>query len=81
MTVINNVAENLEAGSAVIYNTRGISNLRVMQSVSRTRLKKERCLQMPYGSFENEDQSTKHPNLENEAPKSQKRSTQNSKPL
>ena len=32
-----------------------------------------------YGSFENEDRSTKHPNLENEAPKSRKRSTQNSK--
>ena len=28
------------------------------------------------GSFENEDQNTKHPNLENEAPKSQKESTQ-----
>ena len=37
------------------------------------------------GSFENEalknDQSTKHPNLENEAPKTQKRSTQILKPL
>ena len=39
------------------------------------------------GSFENEDRSTKHPKLENEAPKSRKRSTyrkrstQNSKPL
>ena len=37
------------------------------------------------GSFENEeleneDRSTKHPNLENEAPKSRKRSTQDSKP-
>ena len=37
-----------------------------------------------YGSFENEalekeDRSTKHPKLENEAPKSRKRSTQNSK--
>ena len=36
------------------------------------------------GSFENEglkneDRSTKHPNLENEAPKTRKRSTQNSK--
>ena len=31
------------------------------------------------GSFENEDRSTKHPNLENKAPKSRKRSTQNSK--
>ena len=31
------------------------------------------------GSFENEDRSTKHPKLENEAPKSRKRSTQNSK--
>ena len=30
-------------------------------------------------SFENEDRSTKHPNLKNEAPKSQKRSTQNLK--
>ena len=30
-------------------------------------------------SFENEDRSTKHPNLENEAPKSRNRSTQNSK--
>ena len=29
--------------------------------------------------FENEDRSTKHPNLENEDPKSRKRSTQNSK--
>ena len=27
------------------------------------------------GSFENEDQSTKHPNLENEASKTRKRST------
>ena len=27
------------------------------------------------GSFENEDRSTKHPKLENEAPKSRKRST------
>ena len=27
------------------------------------------------GSFENEDRSTKHPNLENEAPKTRKRST------
>ena len=27
MTVINKVVENLEAGSAVIYNARGISNL------------------------------------------------------
>ena len=39
---------------------------------------------MVCGSFENEaleneDRSTKHPNLENEAPKSRKRSTQNSK--
>ena len=32
-----------------------------------------------FGSFENEDRSTKHPNLENEAPKNRKRSTQNSK--
>ena len=32
-------------------------------------------------ALENEDRSTKHPNLENEAPKSRKRSTQNSKPL
>ena len=37
-----------------------------------------------WGSFENEaleneDRSTKHPNLENEAPKTRKRSTQNSK--
>ena len=31
------------------------------------------------GSFENEDRSTKHPKLENEAPKSRKRSTQISK--
>ena len=30
-------------------------------------------------ALENEDRSTKHPNLENEAPKSRKRSTQNSK--
>ena len=38
------------------------------------------------GSFENEaleikDRSTEHPNLENEDPKSRKRSTQNAKPL
>ena len=38
------------------------------------------------GSFENEAleneyRSTKHPNLENEAPKTRKRSTQNSKPV
>ena len=32
-----------------------------------------------YCSFENEDWSTKHPNLENEAPKTRKRSTQDSK--
>ena len=32
-------------------------------------------------ALENEDRSTKHPKLENEAPKSRKRSTQNSKPL
>ena len=31
------------------------------------------------GSFENEDRSTKHPNLENEDPKSRKRSTLNRK--
>ena len=31
------------------------------------------------GSSENEDRSTKHPNLENEAPKTRKRSTQISK--
>ena len=30
-------------------------------------------------ALENEDRSTKHPKLENEAPKSRKRSTQNSK--
>ena len=30
-------------------------------------------------ALENEDQSTKHPKLKNEAPKSRKRSTQNSK--
>ena len=30
-------------------------------------------------ALENEDRSTKHPNLENEAPKSRKRSTLNSK--
>ena len=30
-------------------------------------------------ALENEDRSTKHPNLENEAPKSRKRSTQISK--
>ena len=30
-------------------------------------------------ALENEDRSTKHPNLENEAPKTRKRSTQNSK--
>ena len=30
-------------------------------------------------ALENEDRSTKHPNLENEAPKSRKRSTQDSK--
>ena len=30
-------------------------------------------------ALENEDRSTKHPNLENEAPKSRKRSTQTSK--
>ena len=40
----------------------------------------------PPGSFENEaleneDRSTTHPNLENEAPKTRKRSTQISKPL
>ena len=29
-------------------------------------------------ALENEDRSTKHPNLENEAPKSRKRNTQNS---
>ena len=28
-----------------------------------------------YGSVENEDQSTEHPNLENEAPKTRKQST------
>ena len=32
-----------------------------------------------FGSLENEDRSTKHPNLENEAPKTPKRSTQYSK--
>ena len=37
------------------------------------------CITMYYGSFENEDRRTKHPNLENEAPKTRKRSTQNSK--
>ena len=31
------------------------------------------------GSFENEDPSTKHPNLENKAPKTRKRSTQDPK--
>ena len=30
-------------------------------------------------ALENEDRSTKHPNLENEAPKTRKQSTQNSK--
>ena len=30
-------------------------------------------------ALENEDRSTKHPNLENEDPKSRKRSTQNAK--
>ena len=39
---------------------------------------------LDFGSFENEaleneDRSTKHPNFENEAPKSGKRSSQNSK--
>ena len=39
-----------------------------------------------FGTFENEvleneDRSTKHPNLENEAPKTPKQSTQNSKPV
>ena len=34
-----------------------------------------------FGSFENEDRSTKHPNLENEAPKNRKRSTLNWKPV
>ena len=39
-----------------------------------------------FGSFENEaleneDRSAKHPNLENEAPKSRKRSTLNWKPV
>ena len=32
-------------------------------------------------ALENEDRSTKHPKLKNEALKSQKQSTQNSKPL
>ena len=44
------------------------------------------CTVYPTGSFENEaleneDQSTKHPNLKNEAPKTRKRSTQILKPL
>ena len=52
MNVKNKVPENLEAGSAVIYNARRINLdafqiLKVTRSVSRTRLKKERCLQMP----------------------------------
>ena len=52
MNVINRVSENLEARSAVIYNARRINLdvfqiFRVTRSVSRTRLKKERCLQMP----------------------------------
>ena len=32
-----------------------------------------------FEALENEDQSTKHPNIENKEPKSRKRSTQNSK--
>ena len=58
MNVINKVPENLEVRSAVIYNARRINLdpfqiFRVTRSVSRTRLKKERCLQMPYGLIEN----------------------------
>ena len=47
-------------------------------------LKKLLRIRPYFGSFENEaleneDRSTKHPNLENEAPKTRKRSTQISK--
>ena len=38
-----------------------------------------RSLRFTLTGFENEDRSTKHPNLENGAPKTRKRSTQNSK--
>ena len=37
------------------------------------------CSSFENEALENEDQSTKHPNLENEAPKTQERSTQDSK--
>ena len=55
-------------------------------SDANTTSKLQRTKAVFYGSFENaalenEDRSTKHPNLENGAPKTRKQSTQISKPL
>ena len=65
---------------ASLWEENNLLNIRLQELESRNEsLREEGSFQNE--ALENEDRSRKHPKLENGAPKSRKRSTQNSKPV